>query len=132
MQRVLFIQDRSTGYTPLRMALEGLGLEVHCETPTQFVASGRWDEPLDLLVLDLDVQELPEGMRGWDVLRKFWEYNHSGTEPKVVVMSRFNDVGSRLLADICAVSAYVLKPTLHDEIVLTVQRVLRLRGVSTP
>ena len=130
MLRVLFIRDRSTENAPLEAALERLGLDVHYETPAQFEALDRWDEPLDLLILDLDMQELPGRIRGWDMLHIFREYNHSGTEPKVLVMTVCNETGSHLLDNINAVHAYLLKPVQTDVFVAAVQRLLRLKGAS--
>ncbi len=131
MNRALVINDGARG-SVVRWLLD-LGVEVYSKTPAQFVGLNRWGEPVDLLVVDLEsqAQHLSSSVRSWDMLLAFQERNHTGIEPPVVVMTMFNDVGNRLLGNIHAVSAYVLKPVRRETFVSTVRRILKPKEVST-
>jgi len=128
MYRVLVIQDRSPFVAPMCTVLEEVGLVAYHETPMQLFESGRWSDPVDLLILDLEPKEIPPNMRGWDILEMFMDFNHAGTEPAVVVMTESNEAPSRLLGNIHAVSAYLLKPVRTGELLSTVFQVLGLEG----
>ena len=130
MPRVLVIDDCLTSGAPLRMVLQSLGMEVYCETPLGLSEAGWWSEPVDLVIVDLESEDMPPHRGGWDIVQMFKDYNHTGVEPKMVVMTEFNDVGSRLLGNVHAVSAYLLKPIQADNLASTVLRILGTWDVS--
>ncbi len=131
MYRVLVIQDRSSSEAHLRMMLEGIGLVVYYETPVGFFENDRWEAPVDLVAVDLEPSELPPNMSGWDLVQMFKERNHTGLEPQMVVMTRFDDVFSHLLGTISTVSAYLVKPVSTVRFISTVQRLLEIGDAST-
>jgi len=131
MPRVLVIDDCLTTGAPLRMVLQNLGMEVYCETPAGLDIAKGWSEPVDLLVVDLEAEDLPQNYHsGWDIVQMFKDYNYTGMEPKVVVVTESNYLSSRLLGNVHAVSAYLLKPLRADDLASTVQRILGTWDVS--
>ncbi len=131
MHCVLVIQDRLASTVPVCTTLQGMGLEVYCKTPREFLEGGRWYDPIDLVIVDLDAQQRPPNVRGWDVVLELMVRNYTGKEPKVIVMTAWDgkDPSSPLLGDMLVVSAYLHKPVRTDTFITTVAQVLKLEGL---
>jgi CheY-like chemotaxis protein len=121
---VLCIEDEPDMINLIRHILGRKGLEVRGATGGVEGLKMIREEKPELILLDL----MMPGMDGWEVYQQIKADNAFKDIPVIVVTAKAQSIDKVLALHIAKVDDYVAKPFLPQELLTSVERVLKSRG----
>jgi len=121
---VLCIEDEPDMINLIRHILGRKGLEVRGATGGVEGLKMIREEPPDLILLDL----MMPGMDGWEVYQQIKADPAFKDIPVIVVTAKAQSIDKVLALHIAKVDDYIAKPFLPQELLTSVERVLKSRG----
>ncbi|MFO3796616.1 MAG: response regulator transcription factor [Anaerolineales bacterium] len=122
--RVLCIEDDLEMIDLIRLILQRRGIEVQGANGGAEALRVLAEEPLpDLVLLDLMMPD----MDGWEVYRRMKASERTAKLPVIVVTARAQSIDRVLGMEIAKVDDYITKPFNPQELLASVEKVLRRR-----
>jgi DNA-binding NtrC family response regulator len=122
--KILIVDDDPLVADSLAVFLAGRGYETSVETDPRRALKRLRDTPdIDLLLSDVNMP----GMDGFDLLRQVRALDPS---PVVVMLTGYGTIESAVKAMREGAEDYVTKPVIDEEMVLTIERALKRRGLA--
>ena len=124
--RILYIEDEYDMIELVRLILGRKGFEV------KGIANGRdglaaaWQDPPDLVLLDLMMHD----MDGWEVYQQMKANEATRDVPVIVLTAKAQSIDRVLGLHVAKVDDYISKPFNPQELLESVERVLKRREMS--
>jgi DNA-binding response OmpR family regulator len=124
--RILYIEDEYDMIELVRLILGRKGFEV------KGIANGRdglaaaWQDPPDLVLLDLMMPD----MDGWEVYQQMKANEATRDVPVIVLTAKAQSIDRVLGLHVAKVDDYISKPFNPQELLESVERVLKRREMS--
>jgi DNA-binding NtrC family response regulator len=123
MAGILVVDDEKDIRRALEYVLSGEGYEVDTASSGVEAIKKLKEKDYDLVITDLRM----EGADGFEVLKKAKEINSS---LPVIIITAYGTIDSAVETMKLGAADYIVKPFLHDDIKITVNRILEHRKLS--
>jgi len=123
MARIIVVDDEKDIRRALEYVLSGEGYAVETVSNGKEAIDRLKERHYDLVITDLRM----EGVDGFEVLKRSKEINPS---VPVIIITAYGTIDSAVKAMKLGASDYIMKPFLHDDIKLTVNRIIEHSNLS--